>query len=68
VLLAVNAYLQAVAPMAATASPAVLPRRVEGAHRHGLRAHSTPIRYPQSPLAAAAGTPALGQPEPVPRL
>jgi hypothetical protein len=69
VLLAVNAYLQTVAPMAATAPPAVLPRRVDGpAHRDGLRTHSTPIRYPQSPLAAAAGTPDLGQPEPVPRL
>jgi hypothetical protein len=45
--LAGNASLHAVAPMAATAPPAVLPRRVDGpAHRHGLRTHSTPIRYP----------------------
>jgi hypothetical protein len=61
--LAGNASLHTVAPMAAAAPPAILPRRVDGpAHRHGLRIHSTPIRYPHSPLAAAAGTPALGQP------
>ena len=36
--------------------PAVLPRRVDGpAHRHGLRTHSTPIRYPHSLQAAAPG-------------
>jgi hypothetical protein len=41
--------------MAATAPPAILPGRVVGpAHRHGLRTHCTPIRYPNSPLAAAA--------------
>jgi hypothetical protein len=43
--LAGNAYLHAVAPMAAATPPAVLPRRVDGpAHRHGLRTHSTPSR------------------------
>jgi hypothetical protein len=69
VLLAVNAYLHTVAPMAATAPPAILPRRVDGpAHRNGLLTHSTPIRYPQSLPAANAGTPALGQPAPVPRM
>jgi hypothetical protein len=69
VLLAVNAYLHTVAPMAATAPPAILSRRVFGpAHHNGLRTHSTPIRYPQSLPAADAGTPALGQPEPVLRL
>ena len=67
--LAGNASLHAVAPMAATAPPAVLPRRVDGpAHRHGLRTHSTPIRYPHFLLAAAAGTPAPGQTTPLTRL
>jgi hypothetical protein len=69
VLLAVDAYLHTVAPMAATAPPAILPGRVDGpAHRNGLRTHSTPIRYPQSLPAADSGTLAVGQPEPVPRL
>ena len=54
--LAGSAYLHTVAPMAATAPPAVQPRRVDGpAHRHGLRTHSTPIRYPHSLQAAAPG-------------
>ena len=48
--------LHTVAPMAATAPPAIQPRRVVGpAHRHGLRTHSTPIRYPHSLPAAAPG-------------
>jgi len=52
--LASTVSLHMVAPMAATAPPAVLPRRVYGpAHRHGLRTHSTPIRYPHSLQAAA---------------
>jgi hypothetical protein len=69
VLLAVDAYLHTVAPMAATAPPAILPGRVDGpAHRNSLRTHSTPIRYPQSLPAADSGTLAVGQPEPVPRL
>jgi hypothetical protein len=47
-----SASLHAVAPMAATAPPAILPRRVDGpAHRHGLRTHSTPIRYPHRLLS-----------------
>jgi len=67
--LAGNAYLHAVSPMAASAAPAVLPRRVDGpAHRHGLRTHSTPIRYPHFLLAAAAGTPAPGKTAPLTRL
>ena len=54
--LAGSAYLHSVAPMAATAPPAIQPRRVVGpAHRHGLRTHSTPIRYPPSLPAAAPG-------------
>ena len=66
VLLAVNAYLHTVAPMAATAPPAILPRRVDGpAHRIGLRTHSTPTSYPHFLLTAAAGTPALGHPAPL---
>jgi hypothetical protein len=56
VALAGRAYLHTVAPMAATAPPAIQPRRVVGpAHRHGLRTHSTPIRYPHSLPAAAPG-------------
>jgi L,D-transpeptidase catalytic domain len=56
VALAGSAYLHAVAPMAATAPPAIQPRRVVGpAHRHGLRTHSTPIHYPHWLLAAAPG-------------
>jgi hypothetical protein len=55
VALAGSAYLHAVAPMAA-AAPAIQPRRVDGpSHRHGLRTHSTPIRYPHSLPAAAPG-------------
>jgi hypothetical protein len=51
-----SVYLHTVAPMAATAPPAIQPRRVVGpAHRHGLRTHSTPIRYPHSLVAAAPG-------------
>jgi len=51
-----SASLHAGAPMAATAPPAVLPRRIDGpAHRHVLRTHSTPIRYPQSLRAATPG-------------
>jgi|tagenome__1003787_1003787.scaffolds.fasta_scaffold20888826_1 hypothetical protein len=56
--LAGTASLHSVAPMVATALPAILPRRVDGpAHRHGLplRSHSTPVRYPHSLLAAAPG-------------
>ena len=50
------ASLHTVAPMAATAPPAVQPRRVDGpAHRHGLRTHSTPIHYPHSLQAAMSG-------------
>jgi hypothetical protein len=67
--LASNAYLHTVAPMAGAAPPAILPRRVDGpAHRHGLRTHSTPIRYPHLLLVAAAGTPAPGQAAPLTRL
>jgi hypothetical protein len=55
--LASTVSLHIVAPMAATAPPAVLPRRFDGpAHRHGLRTHSTPIRYPHSLRAAAPGS------------
>ncbi len=51
-----SASLHTVAPMAATAEPAVLPRRAHGpAHRHGLRTHSTPIRYPHPLQAATRG-------------
>jgi hypothetical protein len=53
---AANASLHAVAPMPAAAPAAVLPRRLDGpAHRHGLRIHSSPIRYPHSPQAVARG-------------
>jgi hypothetical protein len=63
--LAGNASLHGVAPMAATAPPAVLPRRVDGpAHRHGLRTHSTPIRYPHS-AGGRAATPDLVRPAPL---
>jgi hypothetical protein len=56
-----SASLHTVAPMAATAAPAVLPRRVDGpAHRHGLRTHSTPIRYPHSLQAATLGLLSVG--------
>jgi hypothetical protein len=59
VALAGSVYPHTVAPMAATAAtapPAIQPRRVVGpAHRHGLRTHSTPIRYPHSLVAAAPG-------------
>jgi hypothetical protein len=59
--LATKASLHAVAPMPAAAPPAVLPRRVDGpAHRHGLRIHSTPIRYPHSLQAVARGATVLG--------
>jgi L,D-transpeptidase catalytic domain len=56
-----SASLHTVAPMAATAPPAVLPRRVNGpAHRHGLRTHSTPIRYPHSLRVARPGLYSVG--------
>ena len=49
------------APMAVTAPPAVLPRRIDGpAHRHVLRTHSTPIRYPHSLHAATVGRLSVG--------
>ncbi len=57
-----SASLHTVAPMAATAAPAVPPRRVDGpAHRHGLRTHSTPIRYPHSLQAATLDTVSVGR-------
>ena len=60
--LAGNASLHTIAPMAAAAPSHPAPSHGRPCHRHGLRIHSTPIRYPHSPVAAAAGTPALGQP------
>ena len=61
--LAGTASMHTVAPMAATAPPAVLPRRVDGpAHRHGLRTHSTPIHYPHSLQAAMSGLLSVGLP------
>jgi hypothetical protein len=53
--------LHTAAPMAATAPPAVLPRRIDGpAHRQVLRTHSTPIRYPHSLHAATSGLRSVG--------
>jgi hypothetical protein len=59
--LGTSASLHAVAPMPAAAAPAIRPRRGDGpAHRHGLRIHSTPIRYPHSLPAVARGPTILG--------